>query len=140
MRFDGDGLSQVVCTLSVDVPPGDISTPGALTIVKTITSTGPYEIGDLISYQVVVENTGGTAVTGVTVTDSITKTNISDPNSLLSGGVTVPGGVTYTVTYDYRTEAGDESAGVSNIACVDGDGFIAGLYSLGRCSTGRYIS
>ena len=42
----------------------------ALNVVKTATSTGPYDsVGDVITYDIVVTNIGNVTLTGVTVTD-----------------------------------------------------------------------
>jgi uncharacterized repeat protein (TIGR01451 family) len=38
--------------------------------VKTETSTGPYKVGDTITYNILVTNTGNVTLTGVTVTDN----------------------------------------------------------------------
>jgi LPXTG-site transpeptidase (sortase) family protein len=42
----------------------------AHTTTKTETSTGPYAVGDTISYNIVVTNTGNVTLTGVTASDS----------------------------------------------------------------------
>ena len=42
----------------------------AHTTVKSITSTAPYGLGDTITYDIVVTNTGNVTLTGVTVTDN----------------------------------------------------------------------
>ena len=47
-----------------------ILTPAHAT-VKTETSTGPYAVGDTITYDIVVTNTGNITLTGVTLTDNI---------------------------------------------------------------------
>ena len=42
----------------------------ALNVVKTVTSSGPYDsVGDVITYSITVTNTGNQTLTGVTVTD-----------------------------------------------------------------------
>ncbi len=41
----------------------------ALTVTKTATSTGPYNLNDTITYSIVAENTGNMTLTGVTITD-----------------------------------------------------------------------
>jgi hypothetical protein len=39
-------------------------------VTKTVTSSGPYDaVGDTITYNITVQNTGNTTLTGVTVTD-----------------------------------------------------------------------
>ncbi len=43
--------------------------PPALNVVKTVTSSGPYAVGSVIDYSIVVTNTGFLTLTGVTVTD-----------------------------------------------------------------------
>ena len=50
------------------------ATPG-LDVVKTVTSTGPYDsVGDVISYSITVTNTGNQTLTGVTVGEANPRT------------------------------------------------------------------
>jgi LPXTG-site transpeptidase (sortase) family protein len=47
-----------------------LSQTPAHTTIKTETSTGPYTVGDTITYTIVVTNTGNVTLTGVAVTDN----------------------------------------------------------------------
>src|SRR5690606_35143659 len=64
-------------------PPSTTDTPveqdPSLSILKTVTSTGPYALGDTIAYSLVATNTGDVTLTNV---------SISDPNAVL--GVCTP--------------------------------------------------
>jgi len=61
---------------SNETPPGTSTvtvplTPApALSVLKSQTSTGPYVVGDTISYSIVVTNSGNVTLTGVTATDN----------------------------------------------------------------------
>ncbi|AKC86182.1 hypothetical protein WQ53_04735 [Pseudoxanthomonas suwonensis] len=59
---------------AVDSPPSEVDietaqNPG-LTIVKSVTSAGPYAVGDVIDYQFVVTNTGDVNLSGIVVHDA----------------------------------------------------------------------
>ncbi|WP_189644662.1 DUF7507 domain-containing protein [Luteimonas gilva] len=55
---------------------GDNTTPTAdIRVVKTLTTAGPYTIGQVVSFDIVVSNAGPSAATGVNVTD--TPTNLT---------------------------------------------------------------
>jgi LPXTG-site transpeptidase (sortase) family protein len=62
---DTDQTTPSTSTVTVTFP----QTP-AHTTSKTETSTGPYAVGDTITYNIVVANTGNMTLTGVTVSDS----------------------------------------------------------------------
>src|SRR5690606_34005924 len=48
----------------------DVEQTPALTVTKVITSTGPYDsVGDEITYNIVVENTGNVAIDNIVLTD-----------------------------------------------------------------------
>ncbi len=48
----------------------DLSCVAALNLTKTVTSTGPYTTGSVVTYDLVVENTGTTTLTGVSITEA----------------------------------------------------------------------
>ena len=95
---------------------GDI--PG-LIINKYETTTGPYEPSQTIGFQIDVSNPNNVPITDVILTDTLSGDNFtltSDVSGLFGGGVTLQGGASASVTYDYIiTETGGI---VSNTACV----------------------
>jgi LPXTG-site transpeptidase (sortase) family protein len=91
-----------------------------LNVTKTATSSGPYAAGSSLTYQIVVENTGNIALTGVTVTD---------PGVGVSLGVCAPvqpanlaPGATLTCPASYVLTPADMDAGsYTNTAIADSD-------------------
>ena len=72
-----------------------------LTIVKSETSTGPYTLGQTISYSIVVTNTGNVTLTGVTVTDpnaTLGTCTIDPLPASLAPGATLTCPATHVVT------------------------------------------
>ncbi len=59
----------------ITTPPSEIDTPitqtPGLSIVKSVTSSGPYAVGSVIDYQFVVTNNGNVALMGVSVVDTL---------------------------------------------------------------------
>ena len=105
----------------ITTPPSVVDTPIAqapsLTVVKSVTSSGPYTSGSTISYQFLVTNTGNVALTNVTVTDPLAGLSaISCPSTTLAvGAAPMACTATYTVT------AADVNAGnVHNSATASG--------------------
>src|SRR5690606_20013723 len=108
----------------VVTPPDEIDTPVAqepgIEITKSVTSTGPYTEGDVISYQFLVENTGDVTLTNVSVTDELPGLSAISyawpgADGVLLAGESVTATATYTVT------AADVDAGnVHNSAIAGG--------------------
>lgn len=69
----------------------------ALSINKSVTSSGPYALGATVSYNIVVTNTGNVALTGVTVTDPGAAT-LSCPSTSLAVGASMTCTATHIVT------------------------------------------
>ena len=87
----------------------------ALTLVKTVTSGGPYAVvGDVVAYQYVVSNTGNVTLTApITVSDDKIAA-VSCP-ALPAGGLAP--GASITRTGSYTITQGDIDAGsVTNVA------------------------
>ncbi|MBN8728049.1 MAG: DUF11 domain-containing protein, partial [Xanthomonadales bacterium] len=87
----------------IDSPPDSTDTPiaqnPALTLEKSVTSTGPYGVGDTITYSFSVENTGDVTLTGVSVNDPLLGGTIACAPATLAPGATAScGPVNYTVT------------------------------------------
>jgi len=90
--------------------------PGApaLQTTKTVTSTGPYQLGSTISYQIVATNSGTVTLSNVLVSDSKTT-----PASITCASV-APGG-TCTLAGSYTVTVADANAGhVLNNATAEG--------------------
>ncbi|WP_454154039.1 DUF7507 domain-containing protein [Kitasatospora griseola] len=102
----------------VQSPPGEATVPVAgiaeLTIEKTADGTGPFHVGDTVSYTYTVTNTGTAAVHNLTVTDDHVASVTCDATTLSPGQSTLCHG-SYVVT------AADVSAGhVTNTAHAEG--------------------
>jgi uncharacterized repeat protein (TIGR01451 family) len=79
MDNNGGGDGDIDNTITGDTNETPLQTASAAvaiiqapahTTVKSETSTGPYAVGDTISYNIVVTNTGNITLTGVTVSDN----------------------------------------------------------------------
>ncbi len=72
----------------------------ALTVSKTVTSSGSYELNSNITYSIVVKNTGNITLTGVTITDPGAVINSCTPNipAFINPGNSVTCTATHTVT------------------------------------------
>src|SRR5690606_35157398 len=104
---------------SGDPTDTDVEQAPELTVTKVITSTGPYsEVGDEITYDIVVTNTGNVTIDNIVLTDA----NADIPAGEENIGTLAPTesrtiAVTHTITQD------DLNAGsVSNQALVNGNG------------------
>ncbi|MCX7557759.1 hypothetical protein OS187_13240, partial [Xanthomonadaceae bacterium JHOS43] len=98
--------------------PDDTDTPiqnPSLTLVKSVTSTGPYTAGDVIAYSFVVTNTGNTVLSGIAINDPIL-----DAPAVCAATTLAPGAST-TCTGSYTVQPGDVGAGnVHNVATAEG--------------------
>ncbi len=100
-------------TVEIEAEPG-------LEITKTVTSEGPYSLGDPITFRVVATNSGTTTLTGVTVAE------VNDDAELTGCEPTVPTrlapGATITCTATHLVTQGDFDAGsYRNVAVVDSE-------------------
>ncbi|NUP33974.1 MAG: DUF11 domain-containing protein, partial [Streptomycetaceae bacterium] len=88
----------------------------ALHLVKSVDSSHPYAVGDVVTYTYTVNNTGGTPITGLHISDDKVTNIVCQATSLAPGASTTCSG-TYTVT------AADAAAGhVTNTARALADG------------------
>ncbi|MBD9480710.1 DUF11 domain-containing protein, partial [Pseudoxanthomonas sp. PXM02] len=86
----------------------------ALTVAKTVTSTGPYALGSTISYSVVATNSGTVTLNNVVVSDPL----LAAPNSTTCA--TLAPGASCTLTGSYAVQQTDVDAGqVVNTATAD---------------------
>jgi large repetitive protein len=129
-----------------DTPTNDtdtITTPGptaapALTTIKTLTSIGATP-GEQAEFAVIVQNTGNTTLTGVTVTDQMTRVGgaavtpvtvafVSSTQGSAEGSL-VPGETaTYRVTYTL-VQADIDAGGLENLATASGTSTRGGTVS-----------
>ena len=98
----------------------EIEAERGLEITKTVTSEGPYSLGDPITFRVVATNSGTTTLTGVTVAE------VNDDAELTGCEPTVPTrlapGATITCTATHLVTQGDFDAGsYRNVAVVDSE-------------------
>ena len=88
----------------------------ALNVTKTESSTGPYGVGDTITYNILVANTGNVTLTNVTVSDPVATVGTctpAQPGSLApSASMTCP--ATYVVT-----QADVDNGSFTNTATAD---------------------
>jgi uncharacterized repeat protein (TIGR01451 family) len=104
---------------TVTSPPSEVDTATAqnpaLSVVKSVTSTGPYNTGSVIAYQFLVTNTGNVVLTGVVVNDALLDAPAVCASTTLSPGASTTCTGVHTVT------AAEVAAGnVHNSATVTG--------------------
>ncbi|WP_449447407.1 DUF7507 domain-containing protein [Thermomonas brevis] len=103
----------------VTTPPSTVDTPTeqqpALTVLKSVSSTGPYSAGSVIAYQFLVTNTGNVTLDGIVVNDAQLDAPAVCPVTTLNPGASTTCAGGYTVT------AADVEAGnVHNVATATG--------------------
>jgi LPXTG-site transpeptidase (sortase) family protein len=93
-----------------------VSQNPALDVTKSETSAGPYGVGDTITYDIVVENTGNVTLTGVTVSDPVATVGACAPvqPSTLAPGATMTCAASYVVT-----QADIDAGSFTNTATAD---------------------
>jgi len=104
---------------TVTSPPSDVDTATAqapaMTVAKSVTSTGPYGVGSVIAYEFLVTNTGDVTLTGVVVNDAQLDAPATCPLTTLAPGANTTCTGVHTVT------AAEVAAGnVHNSATVTG--------------------
>ncbi|MEU8541540.1 hypothetical protein AB0C52_16400 [Streptomyces sp. NPDC048717] len=110
---DGDPVASPDSTVTVpiDAPPG-------LVIEKEAQGLGPFNVGDTVTYEYVVTNTGGTEITGLSIVDDKVTGITCAASTLAPAGR--PGDTT-TCTGTYVVTAADGTAGsVTNHAHAAG--------------------
>ena len=112
------GGGDPACAAGCDSPP--VSTTVALqapaiTLVKSVTSTGPYGMGSVIAYQFVVSNTGNVTLGNLVVNDALLDT------AATCAATTLAPGANTTCTGVHTVTAAEVAAGnVHNSATVTG--------------------
>ncbi|MFA5590925.1 MAG: DUF11 domain-containing protein [Lysobacteraceae bacterium] len=107
-----------------DTPVSDtdtVTTPivqaPALELVKTVTSTGPYNLGSTITYQLVATNTGDVTLTNVSISDAGATLGTCAP---VQPATLVPGAA-LSCSATYEVQPGDVEAGdYTNAASASG--------------------
>jgi LPXTG-site transpeptidase (sortase) family protein len=109
---------------SDQTPPGSddetvvIAQNPALSVAKTLTASGPFGLGDTLSYDIVVTNTGNVTLTQVSVTD---------PNAVLGActpaqpAALAPGAVMTCPATHVVTQADVDAGSYTNTATGDSD-------------------
>src|SRR5699024_3398404 len=97
---------------SAEAPLNDES---ALVLVKSVTSSGPYDVGDTVTYEFEVTNTGGYRLENVEIDDPMLGGTISgSPDTLEPGESTTCGPVDYVLTrHDIAAGAVENTATAS---------------------------
>jgi uncharacterized repeat protein (TIGR01451 family) len=123
--IDAGHYTNVAIGDSDQTPPGSgtatvpIEQDPDLDVVKTVTSTGPYEsLGQLVTYAITATNTGNQTLTGVTVTDAAAVLGGCTPTvpATLAPGASVMCTASHALTQD------DLDAGTfTNTAVADSD-------------------
>ncbi|MDO4322187.1 MAG: DUF5979 domain-containing protein [Lachnospiraceae bacterium] len=87
----------------------------------TVRNNGVARLGDQICYKVVVTNTGNTALTNVTLYDSLVKEYDEDENEIpLRAEAELASGASFTYEYTYEATEADIKAGkITNTATAD---------------------
>ncbi|CAN7249401.1 OmpA family protein [Pseudoxanthomonas sp. LjRoot143] len=104
---------------TVTSPPSTVDTATAqapaMTVVKSVTSTGPYGVGSVIAYQFVVTNTGDVTLSNIVVNDALLDT------AATCAATTLAPGASTTCTGVHTVTAAEVAAGnVHNSATVTG--------------------
>ena len=102
-----------------------------ISIVKTLNGPAPFKVGDVVTYKIVVANTGNVTLTAATVTDANAVLGVCAPTSpaTLAPAATITCAATHVVT------AADMVAGkVDNIAMVTATSVAGGIVGSGSGS------
>ncbi len=91
-----------------------------MTISKGTTSTGPYYLGDTITYQIIVRNTGTMTLNNVQVTDPGTDVVMGTCTPVLGSSLALAETMTCTASH-VVTQADVDAANFSNTAIADSD-------------------
>jgi hypothetical protein len=109
--FSADGANRALRVDNVTVT--GCALPANMNVVKTATPTTYNAVGNVISYSYLITNTGGAALTGITLSDD-RSTNESCPATTLAVGASMTCTATYTIT-----QADLDAGSVTNIATAD---------------------
>ncbi|WP_241045844.1 OmpA family protein [Pseudoxanthomonas sp. LH2527] len=93
----GGPTPPVVTSPSSEVDTATAQAP-SMTVLKSVTSTGPYGVGSVIAYQFVVTNTGDVTLSDVVVNDAQLDTPATCPLTMLAPGANTTCTGVHTVT------------------------------------------
>ena len=100
-------------TVTPLVPPGEFA------VTKTTVTTGPYEVGDEIVYDISILNLTPITITNVSIIDDLTPiTYVSGTNELLTGSIDIAPAESYFVRYKYLVTQGDNNSTLTNTATL----------------------
>lgn len=113
---------------SIEVAVADIAITKTVTSVTDVNANGLDDAGDIINYEIVVDNPGGVSLTGVTVTDPLLGATLSDPaGDPAAGDLDSDGELdtdeswTYTGTYTITQDDVDSGGATADGGPADGD-------------------
>ncbi|PTX53842.1 putative repeat protein (TIGR01451 family) [Litoreibacter ponti] len=118
---DGDGNT------TDDVTPFDITSEPEITTVKAVSGTPGTMEGESVSWTITARNTGNVDISGVTITDTLTRadgTVLPSPALTNTSGTTDLGAgeeIVWTLTH-VLTQEDIDAGGLSNSALVEGQG------------------
>ena len=91
----------------------------ALSVSKTVTSTGPYDsVGDVITYSITVTNAGNQTLTGVTVTDPGAGAVLGTCTPTIPATIAPAASVACTASHTV-TQGDIDTGSYSNVAIAD---------------------
>ncbi len=111
--------------------PTILNLVGSMSLVKSVVSTGPYLVGDVITYELEVINTGETTITNIEITDLGATIVSGNPVAVLGPGASATVIATYTLTEsdiinesytNIATATGDSVGGTDNVTTVSDAG------------------
>ena len=136
--------NEIVDPLNVDGPDSDTDTTNdptdldlskdqnpAMTLIKSITSNGPYTVGSNLTYELVVTNTGMVTLSNIEVTDPGATITSGNPIASLAPGESVVVEASYALSQEdvdkgsysnSATVTGDSTTGVDDVIVVSDAG------------------
>ena len=118
------GGEQIVLTDTTSTDGTTVVPAAFLTMTKNIVNEpSEIKVGDTLTYQVVVSNTGNAAASNLVLADSLNVVNVRGTGkSMLNGGLgTLATGSNVKVTYEYVVQSSDVGGKVINTATLTAD-------------------
>ena len=93
--------------------------PGQFAVEKSIVTTGSYDVGDTIIYDISILNLTPLTVTDITISDDLTPiTYVAGNNNLLAGSIDLAPSESAFIRYGYTATVGDEGTTLINTATL----------------------
>ena len=93
--------------------------PGQFAVEKSIVTTGSYDVGDTIIYDISILNLTPLTVTDITISDDLTPiTYVAGNNNLLTGSIDLAPSESAFIRYSYTAASGDEGTTLINTATL----------------------